>query len=155
MFCNRCGSQAAESDKFCGNCGVAIKNHGEDERSKQNDGGQSRSLNINNQPSGSRRGLYKWQNATVWVVALLTKYKNSETRNTINSLLSSKLFWVIILIMTLVYVAYSMGKSSATPLTAEEKRQAISECQRWGGEVLYDSNGQYEDCFINSRQFVE
>ena len=44
-----------------------------------------------------------------------------------------------------------MGKNSNKPWTAEDERDSIQGCQRWGGNVFYDSKGNFSVCEYNGR----
>jgi len=67
------------------------------------------------------------------------------------SFLKSKKFWISLVVIYLIWLAYDMGKSEDRILTPEEIRENINLCGKWGGQVIYDGRGQYQDCAINGR----
>ncbi len=70
----------------------------------------------------------------------------SEFLEAIKNVLSSKKFWIAVVVVLLIYNAYKMGVDSATPMTKQEKQEAITMCARVSGKVIYDENGEYSDC---------
>ena len=64
---------------------------------------------------------------------------------------AGKSWWIALGVSMLICLAYSFGKDENRVLTPQEKSDAISECIRWGGQVIYDSNHEYQDCTINNR----
>lgn len=66
-------------------------------------------------------------------------------------ILNSKWFWIIVGAGLLVSTAYRLGVEENKPWTKEQDDDAVIECQRWGGGVLYGSDGRYRDCAINNR----
>lgn len=63
----------------------------------------------------------------------------------------SKTFWITVVVFFLIWLAYDMGGSKNHILTPQEKRDAITACNKWGGQVIYDYNGEYQDCAINGQ----
>lgn len=78
------------------------------------------------------------------------KIQRSETPNKTESwsFLNSKIFWITIVALYLIWLGYDMGKSNNTKLTPQEMRENINLCNNWGGRVIYDDNNQYYDCEI-------
>ena len=65
-----------------------------------------------------------------------------------NDLLQSKAFWIAVLVLLLVWIAYRLGYEDGKPYDSspQAQREAIRECKRWGGKPAYDSHGDYADC---------
>lgn len=66
-------------------------------------------------------------------------------------ILSSKGLWIFALIVFIIITIYLMRENSNKPWTAEEERDSIQECQKWGGNVFYDSNGNFSVCEYNGK----
>jgi len=57
---------------------------------------------------------------------------------------------IIIGLIIIIYLFLSMPRGE-NEMTPEEIREAIRECDNWGGRVIYDKNGEYYDCDLNGR----
>lgn len=66
-------------------------------------------------------------------------------------ILSSKGFWIFALIIFIMVTMYLMGKNSNKSWTAEDERDSIQKCQKWGGNVFYDSSGNFSVCEYNGK----
>ena len=44
---------------------------------------------------------------------------------------------------------YLMGQNSNKTWTEEDERDSIQKCQKWGGNVFYDNNGNFSVCEYN------
>ena len=75
--------------------------------------------------------------------------KNGSLKSWSN-IFNSKTLWIIIGILVLIWFAYSMGKNGSRKLSPQEVRESINTCNQWGGHVIYDNNGQYQDCMTTS-----
>lgn len=62
-----------------------------------------------------------------------------------------KFILIIIGIILLVVLAYHFGADSNRVWTEADEREAIAGCKKWGGEVVYDKNGKYSDCFYGGK----
>ncbi len=69
----------------------------------------------------------------------------------LSSVLKSKGFWITIVVLYLIWLGYHLGTIDNRELTPQEVQDSVSICKKWGGEVLYDANGQYYNCAINGR----
>ena len=67
------------------------------------------------------------------------------------SFLNSKGFWIFALIIFIIVTMYLMEKNSNKPWTAEDERDSIQKCQKWGGNIFYDSKGNFSVCEYNGR----
>ena len=58
---------------------------------------------------------------------------------------------IIIIILILVIMVLLKTGTNDNSWTKEDERNAIQECNKWGGDVIRDSAGNYLDCAINGR----
>jgi len=54
MFCNNCGKEVNEEDKFCGNCGAKIKN-----------------TEIDNNKKSEKKKLKEWQKVIIIIIVVI------------------------------------------------------------------------------------
>ena len=57
---------------------------------------------------------------------------------------------VIIILIIVILIMYKIGTQD-TIWTREKEQEAIHNCNKWGGDVIRDSTGNYLDCAINDR----
>jgi len=65
------------------------------------------------------------------------------------SFFNSKGFWIFALIIFITVTMYLMGQNSNKTWTEEDERDSIQKCQKWGGNVFYDNNGNFSVCEYN------
>ncbi len=65
--------------------------------------------------------------------------------------MKSNTFWISIAVIFLIYLAYHLGVEDNKPWTKDKEREAISGCNKWGGEVVRNSKDEYVGCSINGR----
>jgi tetratricopeptide (TPR) repeat protein len=82
---------------------------------------------------------------------MITPMVTSVNSSPPGSFFMSNTFWITLVVLYLIWLAYDMGKSENHALTPQETQNSISECEGWGGRVVYDSDGKYYDCAINGR----
>ena len=56
----------------------------------------------------------------------------------------------IIVIVVFLFLLFKIGTQDNT-WTKEKEREAIQGCNKWGGEIVRDSNENYLDCAINGQ----
>jgi len=58
-----------------------------------------------------------------------------------------------ILLGVMVISIFLLGAGCTEPrkLSQQEIDKNIELCNKWGGQVVYDSNGNYADCAMNGR----